>query len=122
VRTRLAVFLRDQPVEVGVQRRVIVSGEVMRPAVYYADLTTSLGEIIAQAGGLRESAKPDKVYILRDGARSLITDWESNTSVAAELHSGDQVIVGRKSWLALNLIPVVSVATSVVALVISLRR
>jgi polysaccharide export outer membrane protein len=122
VRAKLSSFLRDQPVEVGVARRVIVAGEVIRPSVYFAELTTSLGEIIAQAGGLKESAKSSEVYILRDGVRTLVPNWDSNQSVTAELHSGDQVIVGRKSWLALNIIPVVSVATSVVALVISLRR
>jgi protein involved in polysaccharide export with SLBB domain len=103
-------------------RRIVVSGEVARPGVYYAELTTSLGEAIAQAGGLRESGHPRKVYLVRGGQRTRIADWQSDRSPTADLQSGDQLVVGRRTWLELNLIPVVSVGTSVVALVISLRR
>jgi polysaccharide export outer membrane protein len=122
VRNRLAKFLNAPAVDVAVQRRVIVTGEVSRPGVYYAELTTSLGEIIAQAGGLRESGNPSQVYVVRGATRTHVPDWSWDTSSKADLHSGDQILVGRKSWLALNVIPVVSVSTSVVALIISLRR
>lgn len=122
VRNRLSKILNAPAIDVSVLRRVIVSGEVARPAVYYADLATSIGEIIAQAGGLRESGSGGKVYIVRGSDRIHIADWESNQSAAADLYSGDQVLVGRKSWLALNIIPVVSVSTSLVALIISLNR
>jgi protein involved in polysaccharide export with SLBB domain len=122
VRARLARFLNAPAVDVAVLRRIVVAGEVARPAVYYADLTTSIGEIIAQAGGLRESGHPNKVVIIRGAERIPIQDWVSNQTPTADLRSGDQVFVGRRSWLELNIIPVVSVSTSVVALIISLRR
>jgi protein involved in polysaccharide export with SLBB domain len=122
IRARVGLYYRDAAVEVGVGRRVVVSGEVGRPGVYYAELTTSIGEVIAQAGGLRESGHPRKVYIVRGGERTRLTSWQSDRSPASDLRSGDQVVVGRRSWLELNLIPVVSVGTSVVALIISLRR
>jgi protein involved in polysaccharide export with SLBB domain len=122
VRTRLSKTLTVPAVDVAVLRRVVVSGEVARPGVYYAELTTSLGEMIALAGGLRESGNPSQVHIVRGSQRTHITDWAWDTSPKTDLHSGDQVIVGRKSWLSLNVIPVVSVSTSVVALIISLRR
>ena len=122
IRARVGLYYRDAAVEVGVMRRVVVSGEVGRPGVYFAELTTSLGEIIAQAGGLRESGHPRKVYVVRGGERTRMANWQSDRSPAADLRSGDQVDVGRRAWLQLNLIPVVSVGTSVVALIISLRR
>ena len=122
VRARVSLHVRDAAVEVSVLRRVIVSGEVGRPGVYHVELTSSIGEVIAQAGGLRESASSSKVYIIRDGARISVPAWESVEAAAFDLASGDRVVVGRKSWLALNVIPVVSVATSVVALAISLNR
>ena len=122
IRTRMTAFVRDAAVEVHVLRRIVLSGEVARPGVYYAELTTSLGEIIAQAGGLRESGHPSKVYLVRGDQRRKISNWEADRSVSSDLRSGDQVFVGRRSWLALNLIPVVSVGTSVVALIVSLRR
>jgi len=122
IRSRMAAYVRDAAVDVTVLRRVVVSGEVALPGVYYAELSTSLGEIIALAGGLRESGNPSRVFIVRGAGRTRVQDWQSDQSPATDLHSGDQVLVGRKSWLELNLIPVVSVSTSVVALIISLRR
>ena len=122
IRARMATYVRDPAIEVGVMRRVVVSGEVVRPGVYFAELTTSLGELISQAGGLRESGHPSKVYVIRGGERIKVDNWQADRSPASDLRSGDQVLVGRRSWLALNLIPVVSVSTSVVALIISLRR
>jgi protein involved in polysaccharide export with SLBB domain len=107
---------------VTVLRRIIVSGEVVKPGVYYADLTTSMGELVAMAGGLRETGAAGKVYRFRGTTRTHVPDWQSDQSVEADLHSGDQIMVGRKSWLELNIIPFASVTLAVVSLVISLRQ
>jgi polysaccharide export outer membrane protein len=122
IRNRMATFLRDPAIEVSVLRRIILNGEVARPAVYYIDLTATVAEAIAQAGGLKETANPSKVYLVRGATRTRIENWQENDSPTSDMESGDQIVVGRRSWLALNVIPVVSVATSVVALVISLNR
>jgi protein involved in polysaccharide export with SLBB domain len=107
---------------VTVLRRIIVSGEVVKPGVYYADLTTSMGELVAMAGGLRETGASGKVYRFRGTTRTHVSDWQSDQSAEADLHSGDQIMVGRKSWLELNIIPFASVTLAVVSLVISLRQ
>ena len=122
VRARLSTIVKDPAIEVSVLRRVIVSGEVMKPGVYYADLTTSLGEMVSIAGGLKETANSGKVYLLHGSSRNRIADWESNQSPAADLHSGDQILVARQSWLELNIIPFAGVSTAIVSLIISLRR
>ena len=122
IRARMAVFLREPAIEVSVLRRIIMNGEITRPGVYYVDLTATIAEALAQAGGLRETADPSKVYLVRGAARAKIDNWQENQSPASDMESGDQIVVGRRSWLALNVIPVVSVATSVVALIISLRK
>lgn len=122
VRARLSAVLRDPAIEVSVLRRVIVSGEVIKPGVYYADLTSTLAELVAQSGGLKETAKASKVYLIRDGQRRRIKGWESDQSEAADIHSGDQILVGRMRWLELNIIPFASVSTAIVSLIISLRR
>lgn len=122
VRARMGAFLREPAVEVSVLRRIVVNGEVTRPGVYFVDLTARMSEAIAQAGGLRETAKSSKVFLVRGTERTRIADWQSDQSATADLRSGDQIVVGRQSWLALNIIPVVGVSTSVVALIISLRR
>jgi protein involved in polysaccharide export with SLBB domain len=121
VRVRMSSHLVNPAIDVTVLRRVIVSGEVGRPGVYYADLTTSLGELVALAGGLRETASSGKVYLLRGADRSHLVNWQWDQSPAADLHSGDQILVGRKSWLALNIIPFASVTLAVASLVISLK-
>lgn len=122
IRARMSSILRDPAIQVSVLRRVIVSGEVGRPGVYYADLTSTMAEVIAQSGGLRETGDADKVYLMRGGERTRIENWQSDQSARADLHSGDQILVGRKSWLELNIIPFASVSTAIVSLIISLRR
>jgi polysaccharide export outer membrane protein len=121
IRSRMSAFLRDPAIEVTVLRRIVVNGEVMRPAVYYVDLTATMGEAIAQAGGLRETASTSKVFLVRGSRRTQVKNWESDQSPTADLRSGDQIVVGRQSWLALNIIPVVGISISVVTLMISLR-
>jgi protein involved in polysaccharide export with SLBB domain len=122
VRARLATILKDPAVEVTVLRRIIVGGEVMKPGVYFADLTASIGEMIAQSGGLKETASARKVYLLRGAEKTRINNWESDQSPASDLHSGDQILVGRQSWLALNIIPFASVTLAVTSLAISVLR
>jgi polysaccharide export outer membrane protein len=121
VRARLSTILRDPAIEVAVLRRIVVSGEVMKPGVYYAELTTSIGEMVAQAGGLRETGSSSKVDLLRGSERRRIVQWESDQSPSADLRSGDQILVGRQSWIALNIIPFASVTLAVASLVISLH-
>lgn len=122
VRARLMAVLRDPAIEVSVLRRVIVTGEVIKPGVYYAELTSTLAEMVAQAGGLKETAKASKVYVVRNAERRRIDHWETDRSPTADLQSGDQIIVGRMRWLELNIIPFASVSTAIVSLIISLRR
>ena len=121
VRARLSTVLRDPAIEVAVLRRIVVSGEVMKPGTYYADLTTSIGEMVAQAGGLRETGSSSKVYLLRGSERRRVDQWESDQSPSADLRSGDQILIGRQSWIALNIIPFASVTLAVASLVISLH-
>lgn len=122
LRSRYADYLRTPAIEVMVLRRVTVGGEVTKPNVYFVDVATSLREVIARAGGLTAEANPNKVYVVRDGKRSRVPRWDSDDSRAGDLRSGDQIIVGRRSWLTLNAIPAVSAAAVVMGLILSLRR
>jgi len=122
LRARYASYLRTPAIEVTVLRRVTVSGEVPRANVYFVDVETSLRELIARAGGLTPDANPGKVYLIRNGVRTKIPHWDSDDSRAADLRSGDQIIVGRRSWLMLNAIPAVSAAAVVMGLILSLRK
>ena len=124
LRARYAQFLRTPAIELSVLRRISVVGEVYHPNVYFIDNTTTQHEMIARAGGTTESANRNSVSIIRNGVRIPIPSWQSNESVASDLQSGDQVVVGRKSWLSMNFISAISAAgvlTSIV-LAISARR
>ena len=122
VRARFARYLKDSPVDIVVLRRIAVNGEVTKPNVYYVDLTTTLRDLIARAGGVAETGDANKVYVVRGQERTLVKDWREDRSVASDLRSGDQVLVGRKSWVAMNLLPATSVFTAVASLAIILLR
>lgn len=95
-----AEFLRDPSLEVTVLRRIGVRGEVQKPDLYLVDLTLTLRDVIAQAGGVTENGDRNKIEIVRDGERIDLGDGDQAQYLASQLRSGDQIVVGRRSWLA----------------------
>ena len=122
VRMRLTAVLRDPIIDVAVLRRIVVAGEVVKPGVYFADLTSTIGEMVAQAGGLKETAKSNQVFLVRGENRRRIERWETDNSPESDLHSGDQIFVGRQSWLQLNIIPFAGTSMAIVSLLLSVRQ
>jgi polysaccharide export outer membrane protein len=122
LRGRYAEFLRTPAIEVTVLRRLTVAGEVIRPNMYYVDVSTSLREALSVAGGMTENAKRDNVYLMRDGAHVDLPNWQNNDTRVAELRSGDQLMVGRKSWLSINALGATTTLVVVASLLLSLRR
>lgn len=109
-------FLRNPSVTLRVLRRVAVQGEVRNPNLYLVDTTVTLRDIIAQAGGITPSGDADKVTLVRGG---VVYDIPANDVhlLAAELESGDQIVVGRTNWFERNS---VTLATSVPTFVLTL--
>lgn len=123
LRARYSEFLRNPELEVTVLRRVVVNGEVRAPNVHMLDVASSgVRDAIARSGGLLETSNKKKVYIIRDGRRIHVKDWENSLGPETDLLSGDQVIVGRKSWLVLNALPVISTSVIVIGLIRSIRN
>jgi protein involved in polysaccharide export with SLBB domain len=122
LRARYARYLRNPTVDVVVLRRVIVNGEVKKPDIYYVDVSATLPDVIAHAGGLTEAANSSEVLILRNGTTTRVPDWERSRASVGELQSGDQVFVGRRPWLQLNFVSVASTAAVLVSIFITLRR
>jgi polysaccharide export outer membrane protein len=118
LRARYAEYLRVPELEITVLRRVVVNGEVKIPNVYMVDGASTVRDVIARAGGLTEFGSRNKVSIVRDGARIPVKGWERDTGLASDLQSGDQVIVGRKSWFTVNALSVISTAVLVTSFVI----
>jgi polysaccharide export outer membrane protein len=108
LRARYATFLRNPDVSVTVLRRVVVNGDVGRPNVYYVDVTSTLRDVIAQAGGVTENGNPDKVAIIRNGESIPVPNWRDDVSRASDLRSGDQIFVPKRSWLYRNMFSIAS--------------
>ena len=119
---RYSEYLRAPELEVTVLRRVVVIGEVRAPNVYMLDVTSGVRDAIARAGGLLETGNRNKVVIVRGTQRIKVKDWDRKQGPDTDLLSGDQVVVGRKSWLTLNALPVVSTSVIVIGLIRSLTK
>lgn len=120
--TRYQKFVREPEVDVSVLRRVTVNGAVLRPDIYFVDLSATLRDVIARSGGISEVGSRKKVSIVRGGASQRVPNWETDTSAATVLQSGDLVLVGRRSWLEINIIPVASLALAAASLIITVSR
>jgi protein involved in polysaccharide export with SLBB domain len=122
LRRAYARYLRDPGIEVTVLRRIAVSGEVRKPDLYLVDLTMTLRDVIARAGGITETGDASKIEVVREGAHLKLSRGRDAQFLTEELRSGDQVVVGRRSWLALNPTVAVSTATGLVGFLIGIYQ
>jgi polysaccharide export outer membrane protein len=122
LRARYAEFLRAPAIQVVVLRRVVVNGEVRNPNVYFVDVSTTLRDVIARAGGFTDNGDRRKVAIVRGEQRIPAPRWDSDGGSAGDLLSGDQVYVGRKNWWVINALPAISTAVVLGSFILSLRN
>jgi polysaccharide export outer membrane protein len=99
--------------------RIAVLGEVVRPGLIPVDPTLTLADILASAGGLSPSANRSDISLIRDGQRVLTTTAEEVALVRTPLLSGDQIFVGRHSWLQENVSILVGGGVSVIAALVT---
>lgn len=117
-----AEYLVNTAVNVTLLRRVVVLGEVRVPGQYTVDATQSIADLIARAQGLTPDGNADDVRLLREGA-SFRTNLSGTLSIAeAGIRSGDQILVGKRSWLSRNFSSVIGVASLVVNVIAISRR
>jgi protein involved in polysaccharide export with SLBB domain len=115
-------YLNNPSIQVTVLRRIAVQGEVVKPGLYPADATITIGELIALAGGVTPGGNPKKIRLVRDG-RVIVSGLGPGTVLQqSPVQSGDAVFVPQKGWLARNggafLWAGVSVATTVLTVVL----
>ena len=122
LRRAFAVFLRNPSVEVTVLRRIGVQGEVLTPGLYLADLTMTLRDVIATAGGVTQQGNPERIYIVREGAKTRVGESDLARFTAAELRSGDQVLIGRRNWFELNSLAIAGTAAVLVSVLVPLLQ
>lgn len=115
------VQLRNPSIDVTPLRRVDVLGEVREPGVYKIDPTVSLAGAVALAGGATSAGDLNQITVVRSGGVS--ERIPSGTSLTtAQVRSGDQIFVGRRSWFERNSTFVVSALLSITGIVISVIR
>jgi len=122
LRARYAEFLRNPSIDVTVLRRIGVLGEVRAPNLYWVDVTMTLPDMIAKAGGVTEIGNPNDVKLLRGDREIKVRAWERARTLASDLISGDEIIVGRTSWLSRNMLSVVSAIGVLASITFTLFR
>ena len=100
--TTYATYLRNPSVEVTLLRRVNVLGAVRNPGLYQVDPTMTLVDVLAMAGGRTPDGQKDRVDLLRQGEPEPIHLRVEARVADVPVHSGDQLIVPERSWLARN--------------------
>src|SRR5512143_166442 len=94
--------LANPTITVTVLMRVTVTGEVGHSGVFPVDPTTSVGELLALAGGPTPLGNRNKVQLVRNG-RVIVTSLDAGTVLQrSPVQSGDQLIVPRRGWMARN--------------------
>ena len=102
VKTAFEKYLRNPSIEVKVLRRVSVHGEVRVPGLYPVDATVSVADVLALAGGLTPNGNPKEVRLVRSGQIIDVGVKPETVVERSPIRSGDQILVGQKSWLARN--------------------
>jgi protein involved in polysaccharide export with SLBB domain len=101
VRRAYTALVTDPAVQVSALRRVGVVGEVRQPGIYFSDLSMTIGDLIALAGGITESGSLGRITINRD-TQQIRMDLRNGDAPIGGIRSGDQVRVGMRSFWARN--------------------
>jgi polysaccharide export outer membrane protein len=115
-----AQYLVNSAVNVTLLRRIIVLGEVRVAGQYTVDATNSVADVIARAQGVTPAGNAEDIVLVRNGQRlrTGITGMESLQE--AGIRSGDQIIVGRRSWASRNfssMVGIISILANVAVIV-----
>jgi protein involved in polysaccharide export with SLBB domain len=112
--------LRNPSIRLTPLRRVHVLGEVTVPGLYAVDPTLSLAGAVAMAGGTNQYGDIRNIRVIRDGELILDRIPEESVLARVDVRSGDQVFVGRRSWIDRNSTFLVTALLSVTGIVVTL--
>ncbi|HYW06470.1 MAG TPA: polysaccharide biosynthesis/export family protein [Longimicrobium sp.] len=120
---RFRAFLRNPSIVVIPLRRVQVLGEVRKPGLYTVDPTVTLAGAVALAEGATPDGDLGSIRIVRDGQLVTGRVTPGSTLSGVDIRSGDQIFVGKRSWISRNS-PVLfgallSVLTTAVAVILT---
>jgi len=116
------VEIRSPSITLRPLRRIYVLGEVNRPGLQSLDPTLSLAGAVALAGGASPIGDLRRLTIIRDGVEISTGAGSEMDLTSIGIRSGDQIFVGRRSWLERNAPFVASTVLGVAGIVIALVR
>ena len=109
--------------------RVAVSGEVSRPSVFATRPETTVGEVVARAGGTTQNGARNRIRVIRftpSGVQQVFRlDLEnsSSTDFSLPVRSGDQIVVDRKKSFTKDiLLPTLGVIGSIASVGLLIDR
>ena len=111
--------LSNRPVRITPLLRIAVLGEVRTPGLYPVDPTFTMGDVLSLAGGLGPEADRGSVELVRDGRVVEAANALDLGALSQRLRSGDQIVVGRRSWLRANTATFVGAGASVVVAILT---
>jgi polysaccharide biosynthesis/export protein len=115
-----SAYLRDPAVEVTLLRRVTILGAVRNPGLYPLDLTMTVSDAMAIAGGAAADGRADRVELRRDGEK-LTVDLSAQTRLGdTPIRAGDQLYFPQRSWISRNPGIVAGSLTAMTGLIVSL--
>jgi polysaccharide export outer membrane protein len=128
-KTRLKEFLaatytKDPLLTVEPLFRVTVAGAVRQPNLYSVPRNTTVGQVVALAGGVSEQGKASSVRLLRQG-KTYKVDLTRPEPEAAQvpLVSGDQIIVPRGGNFFRDVLgPMASLTAALVSISLAFRQ
>jgi protein involved in polysaccharide export with SLBB domain len=116
------LHLRNPSIEITPLRKVLVLGAVRTPGPYEVNPIETVIGVIAQTGGVDRDGSPARVNVVRDG-RLLHERVALESSISSlSLRSGDQIVVGERSWLARNQSLVISVLLALPSAIFTITR
>lgn len=122
IRARLRGFLQPGVGAVMIERRVVLTGAIARPDVYYLEPTITLREAVGKAGGVTDAGDRRRLLLRRDGVARELRDWQESDLETLVLHSGDQLIVPKAPWIKRNAFPLLSLAGALATVVVTVNR
>jgi polysaccharide export outer membrane protein len=113
-------YLRNPSIDVAFLRRIGVQGAVRNPGLYNADLTITVADVLALAGGVAPDGDPNRVDVVRNGARQRLRVDRTMALAESPIRTGDQIYVHRESWLRRNAAVVAGVVSSLTGVLLIL--
>lgn len=120
LRQAFARELRNPDIGLVPLRRTFVMGMVAKPGVYYIDPLGTIAQAVAFAGGIVADGDPSRIRIVRAGATVIPRIALDAPMQAADVQSGDQILVERRGWFDRNSAAVIGAGAGLLGVIATL--